>query len=495
MARWFVDRSAQRGIPSVSLRRLLPDARFVGCRDLEVSGCSADSRRLDPGQVFVAVKGRRHDGHAFIGTALERGAAAVVVERPCPDAGPLQVVVPDSRQALARLRQALAGDPSEALPVVGVAGTRGKTAAAHFVRAIFEADGSRTGLVEPFSWSDGVDAHPSGPDAGGLAERLSAMLERGCAKAVVEVAEATLAERGIAGMTFEAAIVTTLAAPAGEADADRHRRRAHTARLFKSLAPGGVAIVNAEDPEADLMGSVNLDARVISFALGGPADVIGEVVRMDASGTRLRLRGLGREVTVTLGPVGKAAARQATAAAALAWAHGLSAEAAAAGLESVAAIPGRLEPASEWVFIDRARTAGELIEALATLQKLAPGRVHCVLGAEGLRDIEGRGDLARTAECWADRLVLTSDNPRTEDPDAILDALLAGLRHPGRARVEPDRRAAIASTLAQVEPGDLVLIAGKGRQAFQILADRAVPFDDRLVVAECLGRPAARRSA
>ena len=211
MARWFVDRSAQRGIPSVSLRRLLPDATFLGCRDLHVSGCSADSRRLDPGQVFVAVRGSRHDGHAFVGPAVERGAAAVVVDRPCPGAGPLQVIVPDTRQALARLRQALAGDPSENLPVVGVAGSRGKTAAAHFARAIFEADGRRTGLVEPFSWSDGNDAHPCGPDLGGLAERLSAMLDRGCGEAVVEVSEESLDARAIVGMAFDAAIVTGLA--------------------------------------------------------------------------------------------------------------------------------------------------------------------------------------------------------------------------------------------------------------------------------------------
>src|SRR4051812_47959224 len=147
MVRWFVDRSPQRGIPSVSLRRLLPEARFVGCRDLEVSGCTADSRRLDPGQVFVAVRGPRHDGHTFIRRALERGAAAVVVERPCPEAGRPQVVVPDTRSALARLCQALAGDPSEALRVVGVTGTAGKTATSLFIRAIFEATGERFGLV------------------------------------------------------------------------------------------------------------------------------------------------------------------------------------------------------------------------------------------------------------------------------------------------------------------------------------------------------------
>src|SRR3954451_17551944 len=154
MARWFVDRLPQRGIPSVSLRRLLPEARFVGCHDWEVSGCSADSRRLDPGQLFVAVRGARHDGHEFITQALERGAAGVVVERPCPEAGRLQVVVPDSRRALARLCQALAGDPSEHLHLVGVTGDSGKTVTGLLVRSIFEAAGARFGLIGPLGWSD-----------------------------------------------------------------------------------------------------------------------------------------------------------------------------------------------------------------------------------------------------------------------------------------------------------------------------------------------------
>src|SRR4051812_22159848 len=183
MARWFVDRLPQRGIPSVSLRRLLPEARFVGCGDLEVSGCTADSRRLDPGQVFVAVRGDTHDGHEFVARALERGAAGVVVEYPCPEAGRLQVVVPDSRVALARLFQALAGDPSEALTTLGVTGTAGRTAAAVFARSVFAATGRRFGLVGRLGWSDGREARAVGAgsdEARGVAEMLAAMVDAGC---------------------------------------------------------------------------------------------------------------------------------------------------------------------------------------------------------------------------------------------------------------------------------------------------------------------------
>ena len=503
MARWFVDRSAQRGIPSVSLRRLLPEARFVGCSELLATGCSADSRRLDPGQVFVALRGARRDGHDFVAAAVDRGAAAVIVERPCPEAGPLQVIVPDARRALGRLRQALAGDPSAALEVVGIAGTAGKTAAGLFARAIFEAAGRRTGSVEPFAWSDGVDSRPCGPgpsDATGLAAMLAEMVERRCAGAVVEVDESTLDRRGIEGMPFASAVVTGLSGVPGEPASAGVRRRALTARLARAVVPGGAVVVNADEPSADLMGAVNLDALRVTFGLRAAADVTARIERIDGSGTRFGLLGFDREVRVTLRPVGSRAVRHALAAAALGWAHGLPVDAVVAGLEAIEAIPGRLEVVPEGhahgldVRIDRARTAAELLDALATLRELGPGRIHCVLGAEGLRDRAGRAALARAAELGSDRLTLTTDNPRTEDPDRILDDLLAGLLRPGRARVVPDRRAAIESALALAEPGDLALIAGKGRQLFQILPDRALPFDDHAVATRyLLERPQARR--
>ncbi|HWT81087.1 MAG TPA: hypothetical protein VN648_20040, partial [Candidatus Methylomirabilis sp.] len=166
MARWFVDRLPQRGIPSVSLRRLLPEAQFVGCPDWEVSGCTDDHRRLDPGQVFVAIRDARYDGHAFVREALDRGAAGVVVERPCPEAGRLQVVVNDARSAHALICQALAGDPSQRLMTLGVTGTFGKTVTTLFVHSILEAAGLRCGLVGSLGWSDGMTTRPLGAGIG-----------------------------------------------------------------------------------------------------------------------------------------------------------------------------------------------------------------------------------------------------------------------------------------------------------------------------------------
>lgn len=503
MARWFVDRLPQKGIPSVSLRRLLPEAQFVGCPDWEVSGCTADSRRLDPGQVFVAVRGARVDGHAFVNQALERGAAGVIVERPCPEAGPLQAIVPDSRIALARLCQALAGDPARQLTLLGVTGTCGKTVTSLFLRSIYEVSGARMGLIGRREWSDGVITRPGGqpvPQVESLAIMLGAMVERGCAGGVLEITPEALELKRLEGLEFDAAVVTDLGGPLGWSASDLVERRRHKARLMRQVVADGAVVVNADDPHADLLGAVNLSARTVTFALEGAADVTAQVERLDANGSRFLLRGFDREAAVELRLVGPSSVQQAVAAAAVAWTQGVPLQSVVAGLEAVASIPGRMEPVREGqafeVRIDQARTGVALQDALSALRSMVSGKVHCVIGAEGNQDWRVRHALAAAAEAAADRVILTNNNPRTEDPNQIFDDLLAGFHHPARVRIETDRRRAIETALSDARPGDGVLIAGKGEQTFQILADRAVPFNDREVAVEWLRahRPGSSRS-
>jgi UDP-N-acetylmuramoyl-L-alanyl-D-glutamate--2,6-diaminopimelate ligase len=564
MARWFVDRLPQRGIPSVSLRRLLPEARFVGCADWEVSGCCDDHRRLDPGQVFVAIRGARpgYDGHAFVREALERGAAGVVLEYPCPDAGRLQVVVPDATAAHARICQALAGDPSRHLLTAGVTGSFGRTVAALFVRSILEAAGQRTGSLGALGFFDGTTARPIGagldassprvgaaagaaagggagralaavagrsgssrmrldrppgafiPGAAGLASLLSEMVERGCKAGVLEASAEAMERRSFEGVAFHAAVATDVGAPWGFPEEVVLRRRRAKARLFRQVVPGGVAVVNAGDPNAEILGGINLEARRVAFAMeprarsgpgsGAGADVSGRIVELDGAGTRMVLHGFDREVAVRLRQVGPRAAACALAAAALAWALEIDRDAVVAGLEQVPPVAGQLEAVDLGqdfdVRVDAAATPDALAEALAAVRAAGAGRVHCVLGAEGGGDRDGRARLAEAAEALADRVILTISNPRSEDPDRILDQLLAGFRRPGKVRAEPDRRRAIETALADARSGDSVLIAGKGRHTYQILADRVVPFDDAEVAREWLRhhartRQAAQRSA
>jgi UDP-N-acetylmuramoyl-L-alanyl-D-glutamate--2,6-diaminopimelate ligase len=532
MARWFVDRLPQYGLPSVSLRRLLPEAQFAGCVDWKVFGCTDDHRRLEPGQVFVAAREARpgYDGHLFVREALERGAAGVVVERPCPEAGRLQVIVPNATAAHARICQALAGDPSHQLVTVGVTGSFGKTITALMVRSIIAAAGDRFGLVgslgfcdgsrtrapgagfQPATMRQGMGAGESGPitarkprdhvpgtfvpGAAGLAALLAEMVESHCKGGILEVASEALAHHSFEGVAFHAVVVTDVAAPLGFPPEVLLQKRRAKAKLVRQVVPGGVAVVNADDPNAEILGGVNLDTRRVAFGLEpvavgrGGVDVRARLERIDGSGTRMLVHGFNRELALHLPLVGTRVATCALAAAALAWAMEIDGADVIAGLESVQTVAGHLEAVGEGqdfdVRIDAAQTPEDAAEALAALRAVAAGRVHLVLSAEGCSNRIDRRRLAEIAENGADRVILTLSNPRTEDPNQILDDLLAGFRRPGKVRVEPDRRIAIETALAHARAGDVVLIAGKGRHAYQIFADSVIPFDDHAVARQWL---------
>jgi UDP-N-acetylmuramoyl-L-alanyl-D-glutamate--2,6-diaminopimelate ligase len=316
------------------------------------------------------------------------------------------------------------------------------------------------------------------------------MVERGCAGGVIEIPAPALRDRRLEGLEFDAAVVTDLGAFLSAESAALVERRRAKARLFRAVVAGGTTVVNADDPHSALLGAVNLDAHLVSFGVERQADVTAKIERIDQRGARFLLRGFDREAAVDLRLTGPAHVSQALAAAALAWSRGLAVDSVVAGLETVTAVPGRLETVNEGqeftVWIDQARTGAELHQALAALRALTSGKVHCVVGSEGLTDRTERLALATAAEQGADRVVLTTDNPRTEDPNQIVDDLLAGFRRPGRVRIELDRHHAIEAVLAGAQPGDAVLIAGKGHQTFQILSDRAIPFDDRAIAAQWL---------
>jgi UDP-N-acetylmuramoyl-L-alanyl-D-glutamate--2,6-diaminopimelate ligase len=533
MSRWFVDRVPQRGIPSVSLRRLLPEARFVGRMDWEVSGCCDDHRRLEPGQLFVAVPEARpgYDGHRYVREALDRGAAGVVLEHPCPEAGRLQVVVPDARAAHSRICQALSGDPSDHLVTLGVTGTLGQTITAILVRSILDAAGERYGLIGSSGFCDGTKTRSIGasfrppraslgagttstapvelargahePDgyalgAAGLASLLAELVDCGCKGGVIEVSRSSLRNRSLEGIAFDAAVVTDVAGIGVSPKDDRIQDRRARSKLFRQVTAAGLAVVNADDPDAEMLGGVNLDVRRVAFALepvtnpAAAVDVSARLEWLDGSGTRMLLHGFDREVAVHLPLIGSRAANCALAAAALAWGLGIDRAAVAAGLEAIQVIPGHLESVFAGqdfdVRVDAAQTSARLGEALAAVRAITSGRVHCVLSGAGQTDRAERRRLAAVAETCADRVILTLSNPRTEDPCEILSDVLAGFHQPGKVCVEPDRQRAIETALSSARCRDAVLIAGKGRHAFEILANRVIPFDDNAIATEWLRR-------
>ncbi len=297
-------------------------------------------------------------------------------------------------------------------------------------------------------------------------------------------------------MAFDAAVVTNIAGMSASPREGSVSERTAKAKLFRQIVAGGLAVVNADDRNAEMLGGVNLDARRVAFALEPVAsssamvDISGRLESLDGSGTRMLLHGFDREVSVHLPLVGVGAATCAVAAAALAWGLGIDRSAVVAGLESIPHVSGYLEAVFEGqnfeVRIDGARTPSALGEALAALRSISSGRVHCVMSSEGGGDRAVRRQLAAAAEMSADRVILTLSNPRTEDPGQILNDLLAGFQQPSKVLAVPDRRAAIENALADARCGDAVLIAGKGRHSFQIFADRVTPFDDNAVAAQWL---------
>ncbi len=504
MMRWSKDRPSGTGIPSARLRQILKEATFVGDSDWGVAGLSTDARTIEPGQVYIALNGPAADGHESVGQAIERGAAGLVVERSCPDAGRPQAIVPDTRVAHAKLCHALAGDPAERLDVVGIAGSREAGEIAAKLRSIFERAGEQYGSIGPVAWSDGAEQRPVGSaplDAPRLADMLGTMAARDCAGAFVEFSPETLRGPALEGPSFAAAVVTGVR-DASEDDLDaREACRRTYARLVRRVRPGGFVVIDADDPDSEILGAVNLDAEPVSIGINRPADLQAEVMLVGPLGVRFRLLGMGLDATITLRSGDFDTVRHSLAAAAAARHCGIDEATIVAGLESSDRRPGRPERVEEGqpfaVLVDGSRTADELAWALDEARPARPGRVICVVGSEGHADRVERCRLAEAAEAGADIVIFTSDNPRGEDPGRILDELLAGTRRPGRARAIADRREAIDAALALAAAGDAVVIAGKGSHSFQITAESVVPFDDREVAARRLraSRPAARRTS
>lgn len=488
MVRWIKDTAPRAHAPSIKLRQLLTHAEFVGCNEVEVSSLTTVPALLQAGELFVTVRSDSIDTHAEVTEAFDRGACAVVVNRPYAESGWNQVVVDDAYTAHAEICHALAGTRCRQLRVVGVTGCHSKRETSLFLKAIYEAAGSRFGGIGSLGWTDGTVQRPLGfptPGAENLAEMLEAMVNSGCDGAILEVAPEALEARVADGLELDAAIVTTLGSVADRDPKRTIEIRRAAARLFKRIKPGGYSIVNADDVHAEIMGAVNIESTRISFGIKNPADVTAVIDKMTWQGSAIRIRGFGRELPITLKIAGKAAISQALAAAALAWAEGIGVEAIAEGLEAVAALPGRLEPINEGqefdIRIDSARTPEALAFALDTVRSFCAGKIHLVIGAEGHSETLIRRTMAAVAEAGADQVILTTDNPRGDDLNRIIDDLLSGFRKPGRVSVEIDRSRAIELALSNAAPGDAVLVVGKGRSTVQIFADHAVAFDDAAV--------------
>jgi UDP-N-acetylmuramoyl-L-alanyl-D-glutamate--2,6-diaminopimelate ligase len=478
----------------VSAASFAERARLVGDADVEIAGLAYDSRKAGPGTLFFCVVGEKRDGHEFAAQVIEAGARALVVERELEVAVP-QVVVPSARAAMAPFAAAFQGDPTAELKVVGVTGTNGKTTTAYLVREILEAAGIQTGLMGTVKQVVGGEEEPVVRTTGegiDLQETFRRMVERGDKACAMEVSSHAMVLHRADAIHFDVAVFTNLTQDHLDFHSDMEDYFAAKRMLFE--ADPGVRIVNVDDPYGRRLAE---EFECLTFsAEGADADYRATDVEFDAGGASFTVAG---KAEVRTGMPGHFNVANALAAFAAAEALGVDAATAAAGLAGADRVPGRFEPIDEGqgfaVLVDYAHTPDSMENVLRAARRLTAGRLISVFGAGGDRDKAKRPLMGRAGGVLSDLAVVTSDNPRSEDPEAIVAEVAAGARE-GDAElvVEVDRHAAIALALGRAEPGDTVVIAGKGHeQGQEFEGGRKIPFDDREVAREelrKLGSPA-----
>lgn len=477
----------------VSLRDVLTSAQFVRTSDVRVTACCTKPEEVSPGDLFIAVTAAGSDGHDFADEAVRRGAAAVLAERLLPVGGP-QVVVDDSREALGEICQELVGRPSDSLRTIGVTGTSGKTVTSMLIASVLEAAGQAVGVTSSVGYSDSVDqvaAKLTTPHAPLLAKWLSRMTQAGCTSAVLELSSRALAERRAAGVDFDAAVLTNLREAHLSFHGNQENYRRSKERLFSMLKSGGFAVLNADD-EASAELLTRLDAPVLTFGLRAEADVTAEIIERQRSEQTFLLSAGNETVPVRTRMIGDHHVANCLAAATVGLTLGIDVTTIARGLEAVERVPGRLERLecgqNFGVFVDSARTPEQLACTLRTLRKNTTGRLICVFGAPGGRNRSSRAHLGRVAERSCDLPIITSHDPRHEEPLRIAHDILDGFHRPAKGHVLPGRAEAIRFALLTAQPGDCVVIAGKGDGDRQIVGKRRLTHDDRAIARAWLYR-------
>ena len=467
---------------------------------IRITAVSADSRQVRPGTCFVAVPGTRFDGRAFIDEAVRRGAAAIVGEEPGaspPGVGTVRVV--DAQTALARLSAAYfgfaPGQPHSRMRLVGVTGTNGKSTTCVLLQSILSVSGRPTALLGKIRYDLVGEVCPAPwttPPAPELYAYLHRAAKRGATHAVMEVSSHSLAQARCRGHRFACGVFTNLSGDHLDYHRTLHAYAQAKKRLFDDLHEQAWAVVNAGDPMSAYM-LRDCAAVSLTFGLNAEAGVSGAITHEGIDGSRfvLRLPSVSTEVRLSL--AGRHGVSNALAAAATAFALGIEPEHIRQGLEAVNNVPGRLQRVDTadrgfTLFVDYAHTDDALISVLATLRPLTPGRLICVFGCGGDRDRTKRPRMAEAVGQGADLAIVTSDNPRTEDPMAIIRDICAGFTSQQRRRVEieADRRTAIERAVALAREGDTLLIAGKGHEDYQIIGRTKRHFDDVEVATQCL---------
>ena len=477
------------------------DGPAAGAGVSSVTGVAYDSRSVRPGHVFVALRGQKADGVIFAHDAIARGAAAIVSEQPAPaDVHVPWAVVRDARVALAVLAAEFHRHPSREMQVVGITGTNGKTTTAYLLAAIFDAAGLRSGVLGTVAYRIGRETReatrttPEAPDVQAL---LREMADRGCGACAMEVSSHALSLHRVDDLTFAAGVFTNLTRDHLDFHGDMESYFQAKRRLFEMLPRTAPSVLNVDDPRGAAL--VEAGGRPVTYAIGRPADIAPGPLSFSLAGLTFDVRTPRGTIHVVSRLVGRPNVYNILAAAGAAVALDVPFDAIERGLRNLEGVPGRFEVVSGakdeiTVVVDYAHTDDALRNLLETARPLARGRVITVFGAGGDRDRTKRPLMGAVAGRMSDVIVITSDNPRSEDPNQIIDEILRGLtpdtkKDSGqRVLTIPDRRDAIVKAIELARAGDLVLVAGKGHEKYQVIGDGTLPFDDVAVAREALAR-------
>ena len=455
-----------------------------------------DSRRVAPGDIFVAVRGSQVDGHEFIEQAIQQGAALIVAQRKVPTPAHTRLLlVDDSAAALGPLAQFSCGQPSKHMKVLGVTGTNGKTTVTYLVRQMLREAGVRCGLLGTVQYDLGdgqlIKADNTTPDAVRLADMMQKMKRNNLDAAVMECSSHGLHQQRTAGINFAAAAFTNLSGD----HLDYHGSQTEYLRakgiLFAGLHPNATAIINRDDPADQYLSDIT-PAHVWRYGFNGDCDITAKIQDQGIWGARFSLKLFDDALEVQTKLIGAHNVNNCLAAAGLARAAGADKHAIADGIQNLTVVPGRLERIETaqnfTVLVDYAHTDDALDHSLKTVRSLTRRQVTVVFGCGGDRDRTKRPRMARVAQQYADRIIITDDNPRRENPQKIRNEILAGFAPAHRKKVTEiaDRKEALAHAITPAQPDDVVLIAGKGHEDYQIVGNDILDFDDRTVARQII---------
>ncbi|MBK7999544.1 MAG: UDP-N-acetylmuramoyl-L-alanyl-D-glutamate--2,6-diaminopimelate ligase [Verrucomicrobia bacterium] len=478
----------------------LPGATVDGPVDREVAGLTYDSRRVTPGMVFVAIPGQHVDGHEFVGTAVERGATAVICERNKIVPGRVtKIQVNDVREAMACAARSYFQHPSSKLKVIGVTGTNGKTTVAFMIKAILESADIKTGLMGTVRYEIGdrvIPAQRTTPESIEVQQMMSQMLKADCKACVMEVSSHALDQKRVHGVDFDVGIFTNLTRDHLDYHGTMENYFTAKKRLFASLEQGpkrGASVINIDDTYGARLVDETQGVEVqLTYGFGEKSCLRATKIELNADGSRFVVEAPDRKFAIRLPLIGRHNIYNALAAIGACLALKIDVVKIQAALNALPPVSGRLEMVSAGqpfgVFVDYAHTDDALKNVLTTLREITKGRVLLAFGCGGNRDSGKRAKMGRIAAELADYTLITSDNPRKEDPAKIAAQVEEGYKalRADAYEIELDRARAIQQIISRAQPGDSVLIAGKGHETYQEFEDTVVPFDDRIHAQEAL---------